>query len=73
MASELLSRPQAARWSPHGEGSQSAEEERAMAKRILAALLIVASLLLAAPVIESATSGSTQFFQAIGTADGGSG
>ncbi len=44
-----------------------------MAKRILAALLIVASLLLAAPVIESATSGSTQFFQAIGTADGGSG
>ena len=44
-----------------------------MAKRILAALLMIASLLLAAPVIESGTSGSTQFFQAIGTADGGSG
>jgi len=39
--------------------------------KIWAALLIVASLLLAAPVIESGTSGSTQFFQAIGTADGG--
>ena len=36
-----------------------------------AALLIVASFLLVAPVIESGTSGSTQFFQAIGTADGG--
>ena len=32
---------------------------------------VLASFLLAAPVIESATSGSTQFFQAIGTADGG--
>ena len=39
--------------------------------KIWAALLIVASLLLAAPVIESGTSGSTQIFQAIGTADGG--
>jgi hypothetical protein len=42
-----------------------------MAKKILAALLIVGSLLLAAPVIESGTTGSTQFFQAIGTAEGG--
>ncbi|HSF04782.1 MAG TPA: hypothetical protein VLG10_03250 [Methylomirabilota bacterium] len=34
-----------------------------------AALLVLASFLLAAPVIES--SSSTQFFQAIGTADSG--
>jgi len=39
--------------------------------KIWAALLIVASLLLAAPVIESGTTGSTQVFQAIGTAEGG--
>lgn len=37
-----------------------------------AALLIVASFLMLAPVIESGAS-STQFFQAIGTADGGGG
>ena len=41
--------------------------------KILAALLMVASFLLAAPVIESGTSSSTQIFQAIGTADGGDG
>ena len=41
--------------------------------RLLAGLVIVASLLLAAPVIESAMSESTQFFQAIGTAEGGGG
>lgn len=41
--------------------------------RMWAALLIVLSMLFAAPVIESATSTSTQFFQAIGTADGGGG
>jgi hypothetical protein len=41
--------------------------------KVWAALLIVASLLLAAPVLESATSSSTQVFQAIGTADGGGG
>lgn len=46
--------------------------ERTMA-RVWAGLLIVASLLLGAPVIESATSSSTQLFQAIGTADGGGG
>jgi hypothetical protein len=41
--------------------------------KLLAAMLILASFLLAAPVIESGTSGSTQMFQAIGTADGGGG
>lgn len=41
--------------------------------KILGALLAVASFLLAAPVIESGTSGSTQVFQAIGTAEGGAG
>ncbi len=46
--------------------------ERAMTK-LLAAVLVLASFLFAAPVIESGTSGSTQFFQAIGTADGGGG
>lgn len=42
-----------------------------MTKLLVAALLIVASFLLVAPVIESGTSSSTQFFQAIGTAEGG--
>jgi len=37
--------------------------------KLVAALVVLASFLLAAPVIES--SGTTQFFQAIGTADGG--
>ena len=41
--------------------------------KLWAALLIVASFLMLAPIIESGTSGSTQFFQAIGTADGGGG
>jgi hypothetical protein len=36
-------------------------------------LLILASFLLVAPVIESGTLESTQFFQAIGTADGDGG
>jgi hypothetical protein len=40
--------------------------------KIWAALLIVASLLMLAPVIESG-AGSSQYFQAIGTADGGGG
>ena len=39
--------------------------------KVWAALLIIASFLLVAPVIESGTPGSTQFFQAYGTADGG--
>lgn len=41
--------------------------------KIAAALLIVVSFLMLAPVIESGTSGSTQVFQAIGTAEGGGG
>ena len=32
---------------------------------------VIGSFLRAAPVIESATSGSTQFFQALGSADSG--
>lgn len=39
--------------------------------KLFAAITVLAAVLLAAPVIESGTSGSTQFFQAIGTADGG--
>ena len=41
--------------------------------KILAASLLLASFLLALPVLESGTSGSTQIFQAIGTAEGGAG
>jgi hypothetical protein len=41
--------------------------------KLLAAALLLASFLLALPVIESGTSGSTQLFQAIGTAEGGGG
>ena len=41
--------------------------------KFIALALAVASLLFVAPVIESGTSDSTQLFQAIGTADGGSG
>ncbi len=39
--------------------------------KVLAVLFIIASFLLVAPVIESGTTGSTQLFQAVGTADGG--
>jgi hypothetical protein len=38
---------------------------------IVVVAAVVASFLLVAPVIESGTSGSTQLFQAVGTADGG--
>jgi hypothetical protein len=41
--------------------------------KVLALAIALASFLLAAPVIESGTTGSTQIFQAIGTADGGAG
>jgi hypothetical protein len=41
--------------------------------KLVGALLALMALLLAAPVIESGTMGSTQWFQAIGTADGGGG
>jgi hypothetical protein len=37
---------------------------------ILIVAAVVGSFLLVAPVIESGTSGSTQLFQAVGTADG---
>ena len=40
---------------------------------LLGALAILAAFLFAAPVIESGTIGSTQVFQAVGTADGGGG
>jgi hypothetical protein len=41
--------------------------------KIVTVALLFASFLLALPVIESGTPGSTQIFQAIGTADGGGG
>jgi hypothetical protein len=41
--------------------------------KVLVLVVALASFLLAAPVIESGTTGSTQVFQAIGTADGGGG
>jgi hypothetical protein len=51
------------------ERISKSRRRRDMAK-LAAALLIIASFLLAAPVIESGTL-DTQFFQALGTADGG--
>jgi hypothetical protein len=39
--------------------------------KVWAVLVILASFLLAAPVIESGTSGSTQLFQAVSMAEGG--
>jgi hypothetical protein len=47
---------------------------RAMTKvwtSIVVVAAVIGSFLLAAPIIESATSGTTQFFQALGTADSG--
>jgi hypothetical protein len=41
--------------------------------KIMTIAVLFASVLLALPVIESGTSGSSQIFQAIGTADGGGG
>ena len=41
--------------------------------KIVAVLLILGSFLFVAPILKSGTSGSTQLFQAIGTADGGGG
>ncbi len=55
-----------------GRAPDTRKEESIMVK-IFAAALALVSFLLAAPIIESATSGSTQVFQAIGTADGGGG
>jgi hypothetical protein len=42
-------------------------------KTLLGALAIIAAFLFAAPIIESGTTGATQVFQAIGTAEGGGG
>jgi len=56
-----------------GRASQLAMR-RAMTKVWISIVIVAAvtgSFLLAAPVIESATSGSTQFFQALGTAESG--
>jgi hypothetical protein len=50
------------------------EEEKSMAKvwtSIVIVAAVIGSFLLVAPVIESGTSSSTQFFQAVGTAEGG--
>jgi hypothetical protein len=41
--------------------------------KLVGVFVTLVVLLFAAPVIESGTSGSTQWFQAIGTADGGAG
>jgi hypothetical protein len=41
--------------------------------KIWAVLFIVAAFVMAAPVIESGTSGKTQVFVAVGNADGGGG
>jgi hypothetical protein len=54
------------------KGARYLKGDRAMSK-VIAVVLVLASFLFAAPVLESATSGSTQLFQAIGTADGGDG
>ena len=54
------------------KGTRCLKGDRAMSK-VIAVAFVLASFLFAAPVIESATSGSTQLFQAIGTADGGGG
>ncbi len=73
MADELLlSLPTTTKLSWGGLPNPQHNEERLMTK-VLAVVMIIASLLLVAPVIESGTTGATQFFQAIGTADGGAG
>lgn len=41
--------------------------------KLWAVVLVIASFLLVAPVLESATTGSTQIFQAVGNADSGGG
>lgn len=41
--------------------------------KVWAVLVVLAAFLLAAPVIESGTSESTQFFAAVGNAEGGGG
>jgi hypothetical protein len=70
LAAKLLYALQPTERTSIGEVPRSRREESIMTK-IWAALLIVASLLLVAPIIESGTAGTTEFFQAVGTADGG--
>ena len=41
--------------------------------KILAVAFILASFLFVAPILESGTSGTTQYFAAIGNAEGGGG
>ncbi|MBI1847949.1 MAG: hypothetical protein HY294_06660 [Candidatus Rokubacteria bacterium] len=41
--------------------------------KLIAVVIGIASLLLAAPIIETGTSGSTNIFVAIGNAEGGGG
>ena len=54
-------------------GRASGPEGESSMIKVFALAVALASFLLAAPVIESGTTGSTQVFQAIGTADGGGG
>jgi uncharacterized membrane-anchored protein YitT (DUF2179 family) len=54
-------------------GSGSGSKGEIPMIKVMALVVALASFLLAAPVIESGTTGSTQIFQAIGTADGGGG
>ena len=42
-------------------------------RKVLAAIMVIASFLFVAPIMESATPGSTPLFVAIGNADGGGG
>ena len=70
LATELLYALRLTAGAPMGGVPISPKKETGMAK-IWAAVLIVASMLLVAPIIESGTAGTTEFFQAVGTADGG--
>jgi len=54
-----------------GRASNPQHRRRDPMAKVWAVVLIIASFLLVAPVIESGTTGSTQYFQAVGTADGG--
>ena len=54
-------------------GNPNGSKGEASMIKVVALVVALASFLLVAPVIESGTSGSSQVFQAIGTADGGAG
>jgi|SoiMethySBSTD1v2_1073268.scaffolds.fasta_scaffold296665_1 hypothetical protein len=73
MAANLLSG-----FSEHGLrapplGRRECPQKETAMKTLLGALAIIVAFLFAAPIIESGTSGATQVFQAIGTAEGGGG